>query len=222
MTARRIRNEIESLLVQLVWTEVALTMNPVVTRKLGDGQRVTWSSPKPFPGMMKVGFGTLEEYRFCIEAQMYSAILYDGSLLQLSYDFEGSELIRHRLLYYPCPFDVDPMLFVDVPVLDVFDLYRSRAAEVVRLRSPIRFDYDFENQREFHPASHLTFLSEKCRWAVASPLSLGHFIRFVFYHFYPAHWSNLSFIRDWPQEPSERTITPDETRLIHVATADPI
>ena len=219
MTAHQIRNELENLLVQLVFSEVALTMNPVVLRKVVDGQRVTWSSPKALSAIMGADFGTIEEYLSWIDAQMYSAILYDGSLLQMSYDFDGPELIRHRLLYYPCPFDVDPFLFNDAEILDVLDLYLSQGTGAVRLRSPLRFDYDPGNQRDFHPASHLTFLSESCRWAVASPLSPGHFTRFVFSNFYPAQWNNLSFIRDWPQQQGERTITAYEERLLHVASA---
>ena len=217
MTANRTRDELENLLVQLVWAGVALTMNSVVLRNVSDGQRVTWSSPKPLPAIARAKFGTVEEYLSWIDAQMYSAVLYDGALLQLSYDFDGPELVGHRLLYYPCPFDVDPLLFNDAGILDVLELYRSGGAERVRLRSPMRFDYDPKNQRDFHPASHLTFISESCRWAVASPLTLGHFTKFVFRHFYPAHWNNLSFIRDWPQQQGERTIAGYEERLLHVA-----
>ena len=44
----------------------------------------------------------------------------------------------------------------------------------------------------------------------------GHFIRFN--HFYPAHWSNLSFIRNWSQQQGERTITAYEEQLLHVAS----
>lgn len=218
MTAKQIRDELENLLIQLLTAEVALTMNAVVLRDVADGQRVTWSSPKPSPGIMEAEFGTIEEYLSWIDAQMYSAILYDGSLLQLSYDFDGSELIRHRLLYYPCPFDVDHLLFNAAEVLEVIDLYRSQGVDKVRLRSPLRFDYDSKNQRDFHPASHLTFLSESCRWAVASPLSLGHFTKFIFHHFYPVQWSNLSFIRNWPDKQGDRTITAKEEQLIFVAS----
>jgi len=216
MTANHIRNELEGLLVQLLGAEVALTMNPVVLRDVADGQRVTWGSPKPPPGLMEAKYGTIEEYLSWIGAQMYSALLYDGSLLQLSYDFNGSELIRHRLLYYPCPFDVDPVLFNAADALEVLDLYCSQGIDTVRLRSPLRFDYDPQNQRDFHPASHLTFLSESCRWAVASPLSPGHFIGFIFHHFYPVQWSNLSFIRNWPHQQGERTITADEEQILYV------
>lgn len=219
MTAKQIRNELERLLVQLVQAKIALTMNAVVLRTVVDGQRVTWNSPKPSPGIMGAKFGTIKEYLFLIDAQMYSAILYDGSLLQLSYDFDESELIRHRLLYYPCPFDVDPFLFNDAPILDVLDLYCSEGVEAVRLRSPLRFDYDIKSQRDFHPASHFTFVSESCRWAVAFPLSPGHFTRFIFHHFYPVHWRKFRFIRNWPQQQRERTITAHEEKLLHIASA---
>ena len=116
-------------------------------------------------------------------------------------------------------FDVDPFLFNDAPILDVLDLYCSEGVEGVRLRSPLRFDYDIKNQRDFHPASHLTFVSESCRWAVAFPLSPGHFTRFIFHHFYPVHWSNFRFIRNWPQQQRERTITAHEEKLLHIASA---
>ena len=56
------------------------------------------------------------------------AILFDGSLIQISYDFDYSELVGHRLLYFPCPFDLDPELLQTLPLVDVIDFYRDGEA----------------------------------------------------------------------------------------------
>lgn len=96
----------------------------------------------------------------------------------MSYDFEGDQLTGHRLVYYPCPFDVDEDLLRSEPMSDVIDLYRENESSTVRLRSPLRFDCDIENQSEDHPGSHLTFLSSDCRLALVAPISPGHFVRF--------------------------------------------
>jgi len=73
----------------------------------------------------------------------YSAILYVGSLLQITYKFEGRNLpAGHRLAYVPFPFDADRSLVRDIPVVDLVDLYVAEGAESVALRSSVRFDCD--------------------------------------------------------------------------------
>lgn len=220
-TANGIQTELRNLLDLLIRSEIATFVNPVVRQYLVSGRcRVTWPQKHiSVSPAFQCEFGSVDEYIRWIQAEAYSAILYDGAIIQLSYDFVGDELVGHRLLYYPCPFNVDQAMLREEPILDVMELYKQQDNSYIRLRSPLRFDYSPEAQARGHPASHLTILSNDCRWAVVAPLSPGHFIRFVFRHFYPYLWSTLDFVREWRQELGDRTITIDEEKFLHIACA---
>ena len=202
MRPSSLRTEIQNLLDLLLAAGAAIHTNPVVKRDHPWGTRVTWgNSGGDNPGSRDPG----------------EFFLYDGAILQISYDFEGNELAGHRLAYYPCPFDVDEELLRTDPMLDVIELYRENEMASVRLRSPLRFDCDVAGQGEDHPAVHLTLLSSDCRWALVAPLSPGHFVRFLFKHFYAHLWSSLPSLRDWPQSLGERTITLEQENTLHIA-----
>lgn len=220
--ARDVRAEVERLLRLLQEAGIAPYINPVVIKRRADGVRVTWGSSRETSGALFRGeFASIEEYCNWLDANAFSAVLYDGAILHISYDFVGAELVGHRLGYYPCPFDLDQELVEQEPILDVVSIYRGRDDSLVRLRSPIRFDYSSKAQGHDHPAVHLTLLWRHCRWAVFSPLSPGHFVRFVFKHFYPDLWRVHHFLRDWPQWHGDRTITKEQETTLHVACMRP-
>ena len=152
-----------------------------------------------------------------IEAQAYSAVLLDGALLQISFDFVGTDLVGHRLVYFPSPFNYDSALLRDLPILDVVDLYMNSRDELPRLVSPLRFEYDPAGAGPGHPACHLTTISSQCRWAISTPLSPGHFIRFIFQHFYRELYLSHRFLREWPQRASNRSITEEEEMRLHIS-----
>lgn len=220
MKPSSLRTELQNLLDLLIEFDVAIYANPVVKRDHRGGMtRVTWrSSAGTASGELFRGdFATLDGYHDWFRVEAYSAVLYDGAILQMSYDFEGDQFTGHRLAYYPCPFDIDQELLRTSPMLDVIELYRENGMSSVRLRSPLRFDCDMASQAEDHPAVHLTLLSSDCRWALVAPLSPGHFVRFLFKHFYPHLWTTLRFVREWPQNLGERTITSEEENILHIA-----
>lgn len=218
MTPNDVRQEIDNCLDLLLHSKIALIANPVVVDRSGRKARVTWRSP--------AGRGTLEatypfasvgEYCEHLRNQAYSAVLYDGSLLQMSYEFYRSKLTGHRLCFYPCPYDIEPEELKTDPVLDVIDVYRIAAEANLRLRSPIRFDYSPANTAPGHPAVHVHVLWGHCRCAVDSPLSVGHFLQFVFCNFFPEIWCEHDFLREWKRMWREKTITDDEAGSLHLS-----
>jgi hypothetical protein len=213
-TSRAITTEIQNLLDHLMNSEIALFVNPV----LDQGGLVSWRSTGGSV-LSKRGFPTLHDYRDWVEAGAYSAVLFDGSLLQLTYHFAGTNiLVGHRLAYVPCPFNADHELLRLLPIVDVIDYYAANGADDVILRSTVRFDFDIENQRPGHPAAHLTFNSGSCRVACTAPLRLGRFLEFVFRHFYPDVWARDRYLpRVSKKEFGSRTITAEETSGPHVA-----
>lgn len=148
---------------------------------------ISWAAGKGSGFLAHRGDPTVDQYhRWVIEGQ-YSAILRDGSLLQITYDFELGEVSGHRLAYIPCPFDIEYQFLVEMTPGDAVELYRLEKLGDVRLRSPVRFDFAPKQAKPGHPASHLTINSSTCRIACAAPVRIGRFVDFVYRHFYPRH-----------------------------------
>lgn len=214
-SSRVVRDEVNNLLDYLLLSEIALHRNPV----LHEQGRVSW---RPFPTASSFletrDSASLACYKAWLVSGEYSALLFDGALLQITYDFAGHELVAHRLAWVPCPFAVDlELLQVESPI-EVLDMYASGSAEEVVLSSTVRFDFDLENAAANHPASHMTINSTDCRIACAAPLRLGHFIDFVFRHFYPGIWHLHPFLdkisrHDW----GDHTVTEQQKERLHVA-----
>lgn len=223
-TPSRIRNSIDELLTLLVHKDIALLVNAVVQRGNASASvRVSWpSQPDRWRSAYNLPFGSIEQYYGWLESSEYSAILYDGGILQLSFDFRRSDLVGHCLAYYPCPFRLSNVELSECrewPVNAVLDQYRDDFSRF-RARSPLRFDFDERSAAPEHPASPLTLVKGDCRWAVFGPLSLGHFVTFVFRHFYPSLWKQHACIREWPTAVSQRTLPQGRQRELCIWTHD--
>ena len=186
-------------------------------KNVSSGSRITWpTSPQKWQVGFEKPFGSLDEYYAWLKNNEYSAILFDGSMLQISFDFQLSDLVSYRMVYYPCPIELtlqEQMLLREFPVFEVIDAY-SEAKERFRAKSPIRFEFDLESATSTHPASHMTMLTNNCRVPVYGPLSLGHFVSFVFRNFYPDIFDRHRFVRDWPTRIGPRTLEMSDQRSL--------
>ncbi|WP_191907814.1 DUF2290 domain-containing protein [Nocardioides cynanchi] len=144
-------------------------------------------APKGSPFILNRRHPTIEQYRYWVEHGEYSALLFDGSLLQLAYTVKDGELAGHRLAYVPCPYDVDQQFVMGGdPLLEVIDLFYADAEPL--LRTPVRMDFDPDSAKPGHPEVHLTINGSDCRIACVAPLHVLRFVSFVFEQFYPAYW----------------------------------
>ena len=116
----------------------------------------------------------------------YNVKLPDGGIIQLMYRFNrtGTELISHRLGYYPSPsyelYQNDPELY-DVDYI-YGDILNKSVLPVI-----IRADYnrDPEERELHHPYSHITLGGYKnCRIPVDRPISPMKFVKFIMEHFF--------------------------------------
>ena len=160
---------------------------------------------------------TIDQYVTWLEDGDYSALLYDGSLIQLFYEVEDREVTRHRLSYFPCPYSLDrALLRAGEPLADIVELYRD--SDTV-LRSPIRFDFDCEAAAQGHPASHFTINGVDCRIACVAPLHVMRFLDFIFRHFHAQlHAAHGPFFEEaHAQHIGPPTLEDDDRRQVHFA-----
>jgi hypothetical protein len=216
MTAQGMEADLRNFADLLLHNQIAIVTNPVAQERVGARVRVTWrSSSVDVAPLTASPFASIGEYYQYVLNQAYLAILFDGALLQISFDFRGKKVVGHRLCYYPCPFEIPPEEFTEIPILDLIEIYQEAALDLLRLRSPLRFDYDPRNPTEGHPASHLHMIRSHCRCPVFGPVTLGHFIHFIFCYFYPPLWREHRFLRELPRELGEKTIMPVEEAYLH-------
>lgn len=160
---------------------------------------------------------TIDQYVTWLEDGDYSALLYDGSLIQIFYEVEDSEVTRHRLFYFPCPYRIDRVLLrAGEPLTDIIELYRGSDAV---MRSPVRFDFDRQAAAHGHPASHFTVNGVDCRIACAAPLHVMRFLDFTFRHFHAQlHAAHGPFFKDaHAQHIGPPTLEEDDRRQVHFA-----
>jgi hypothetical protein len=183
-TARRVYDDIRNTLDFLASADLIYYQNSISLT----AQRISWHARDPSaPFLMTREHPTIDQYLAWLGAGAYSAILFDGSLVQLTYEIAAARIVSHRLAYVPCPYDLDPALVREGgPLAEIVELYRSSDAV---LRSPIRFDFDIGSESRGHPAAHLTLNSVGCRIACVAPLHVLRFVDFVFRNFYPSLWS---------------------------------
>lgn len=231
MTPNEARSEIAQLASALLRFKLAVAINTPTISARGNVSRVTWPAAASAQGTLStLPFGSLFEYRQFLVGSHYIALLIDGALLQISLDFRRDEIVGHRLCYYPCPLIVPTDVDVtDLDELDVLLLTEVEAHHELivsgtvpniinwRMRSPIRFDYAPDAVSSSEPASHAHFIDSDTRIPVYGPLSIGHFVRFVFRHFYPRHWVNpaLNELTRWPLRNLDRAISTQDELGVH-------
>lgn len=197
MTASQMCAEVERLITSLLRNKLAIDVGTSMEVRSGNSSIVTWSNQTELSQLTTLN-NTIDEYINTLNERWFSAVLFDGAILQLSYTFERNNLKQHRLSFFPCPiiFTAEEIQGLTLQeLIEVLD--GSEFRERVRVEGPVRFDYDQEAAGSSHPAAHLTVSRASSRVPVAYPMSVGHFVRFVFSHFYPETWESVDELREW-------------------------
>lgn len=240
ITPPECRREIDELMATLTEAGLLLRSNPT-TQIVAHGLTwVTWARGIP---KLPVGGVSVTEYRRILQDAEYNALLKDGGVLQLSFAFERDVLVKHRLSWIPAPVQFDDQATEEVDVADLVDEAliaaglqivddddqaeedgqgaEEEGVEIpgktdLLLVAPVRFDFDSRAAAEDHAASHLTFNRASCRIPVYGPVSLGHFVRFTFKHFYADEWKRNDRMRQWALRFGERLVTAAQQEEIFI------
>lgn len=160
---------------------------------------------------------SIDLYRHWVSSGHYSAVLFDGSLLQLTFEYAGPVLVGHRFAYIPAPAVVEPELLELMPILDVVDDALSDPS-LLRLATAVRVEFDPLNARDDHPAAHLSFNDQGCRIPCVTPMRLGMFLSLVFHQFYSYLWAEHEYLQQLPAGAGgARTINESEAAGLHLA-----
>lgn len=238
MTPQASRIEMTDLVSYLLTNDLAIVaQTPTIVDHAGGVREVCSPSSNTMRGALIGATGTLWEYRFILRSGDFLVLLYEGSILQMQYTFgSDGELLRHRLAFVPCPIAIQREMVEGAPdleaaigmALEEFSPWPARFpdpiedhGDALRLRGPIRFDFDRHSRDELHSACHAHFSSEYCRVPAFGPLSVGHFVRFIFRHFLHDAWSEHEPLRHWQLRYFDRTIVLPETEELFLDSRRP-
>lgn len=184
--------------------------------------RVTFASESPEYSPVGNDEVTYDEYTGILRNRQFSVLLGDGSAIQLSCTFKNGSVVANRYCYVPCPvaFDIEELQGEYGEFRELEDFLGSLDDQEfryrLRTRPILRFEYDPDNEGDLHPASHLHMGKSCCRIAVSAPLTVEHFMRFVFKNFYPEVCSQTGLWAGDPPISLPRTLDASH-REMHVS-----
>lgn len=161
-----------------------------ILRRTSKDRSIVWATydPKEYKPAGLV-WSSVSEYLSILKSGQYSALLFDGSLLQITVDYSELELVGHRYAYFPCPIvpslvGIDQASAAGLP-LDEYLRESIQTAPIEELRSwpTMRFDF-VSTEVKGEPFSHLHLGPEECRLPLLGPLSLFRFFSFLARSFY--------------------------------------
>ena len=234
MKLNEARSGVARLNARLLEINLAVAVNPAIAFSAGDRTRLSWPQAKDAIGLFTDAmYASLSEYRAFLSGGHYTCVLNDGSLIQVSYDFKNDELVGHRFCFYPCPLDLpkssyatdfdawngllETELYNEIEALESTsetgqEVPPVRRSSLLRLRSPIRFDFDPDKQSATEPSSHVHISDAEARIPVHAALSLAQFVHFVITHFYPVQAAVLA---KFPIEHYDRCIQANQESRLH-------
>jgi hypothetical protein len=216
-TINQVVADINALIAALVEVGLAGDQNFAFQRPSREGRREVTFPKSEYVSVALKNLGYSEIYALLAQERAYNAKMPDGAIVQMSYEFKGESLIRHRLAFFPSPsleeFQNNPELYLED------ELYADVVARNL-VPLPVRFDYDDRDavhQELTHPKSHLTLGQyENCRIPVTSPVPPSWFMDFILRNFY--HTAFQRYCDDLPECGGvfERSIRPSEQDVVHV------
>ena len=158
---------------------------------------LTWVGGHGAKGRRRSSVTTLDDYLEAMHGLSYSLVMIDGGLVQISMDFDESDLVGYRFVFLPCPVRMKKSY-----LSAVIGRGESIAESVARLiedsdlapfviMAPFRFEYSERDGLIEHPRSHARLGTSGGRVAVSHRVTVGRFLKFIFSNFYHDEFKNF-------------------------------
>ena len=158
---------------------------------------LTWVGGHGAKGHRRGSVTTVDDYLEAMHSLSYSLVMIDGGLVQISMDFDESDVVGYRFVFLPCPVRMKKS-----HLSAVIGRGESIAECVARfiegndqvpfvIRAPFRFEYSERDGLIEHSKSHVRLGTLDGRIAVSDRLTVGRFLKFIFSNFYQDEFKNL-------------------------------
>lgn len=188
--------QINTTLDMLLEKHLLITYNIVDHKDNSNGEcQITWKNHNMSRNNSGEMFTKLDQYLFILKNNSYHCLLFDGSIIRVNFQFDNNILLSQNLLWWPSPYDYHDLLQEGYSPVDLIeDFYNdSQWYKVIKMRSPIRIDFDYKKNTEEHSKSHLHIQHENTRLVIEQPLCFNRFIDFLFRNFYIDYNVEFSF-----------------------------
>jgi hypothetical protein len=191
---KRINNQVQNLKDQIENTLLTLFNEDLVRVKknvshqiTGHKCKLTWDNHKPGRYNSGQAFTTLNQYIKIYDTGAYHAILHDGSIIRACFNFYKNMLLEESLLFWPSPIDIPEEIIDEYGIYDAIVRYfvSDKINNFLKMRTPVRLDFNHVNNTTSHPATHLHIQHRDCRISVREPCCFNTFVKFIFKNFYP-------------------------------------
>jgi hypothetical protein len=171
---------------------------PIITNI---SQIITWGNHIPDRANCGATFTTLEQYEHILKAGAFHCIIFDGSIIRSSFTFEGNSLKAHSHLWWPSPYIENESFSGEYTPQNRYEdfLTDPNLKEKIRMRTPVRIDYDPTSETEIHPLIHMHTQHHESRIYIEKPICFNKFVKYIFQNFYPdidldcSKWNFLNF-----------------------------
>lgn len=180
--------QIQNTMEQMQKLGYVLYYNSPKSEERGQKLMITWNNHRGGREVSSKYFLRIEQYLKILSDNAFLAMLNDYSLIRCSFAFEDNKLISENLLWWPCPVKVDDNMADEFGLIETIQLLLSDSEneKYIRMRSPIRVDFDIFNDTEIHPKAHMHIENEECRINTNAPICFNRFINYIVKSFYPS------------------------------------
>jgi len=218
--------QINAIIAVLFELGLVIENNPTKKEETCENSLLTWNNHFSSREVSSNNFNSITQYLAILSSNSYQLLLKDYSIVRFCYKFKGSKLVEQNLLWWPCPVDVeDDLLSEDLSLIDAIKLILEDNSnkELIRMRTPIRFDYDERNDSESHPKAHVHLQHFQTRLNSEDPLCFGSFMKFICDTSYPDVSINF---KSWPRmqynygKPKKRIDYKGKSRIVIAPTGN--
>lgn len=181
--------QINSTLDMLLDKKLAYSINHVP--KIDRHKRectITWNNHIPSRENSGKSFTRISQYEYILKNNSYHCIMYDGSIIRVSFCFSDGYLISENLLWCPSPFAENADLLGEFTPHELLeDIYGDKDwYKWISMRTPIRIDFDSKKHEDRHTSAHVHFQHHDTHVDVLKPICFNRFIEFIIYTCYPS------------------------------------
>lgn len=168
--------------------------NPMTCKVKDDIETLTWDNHVPGRHNAGDSFATINQYVTIYESGAYHGIVNDGSIIRASYSFKKNILVGQSLLFWPAPINIPEEDIEELGIREAMHLHLSSLncdSKELRMRTPMRVDFDPQNASDVHPDTHVHMQHSECRISAKKPICFNTFIKFIISNIYPTLSLNL-------------------------------
>jgi len=185
------KTQIENTCKDLINQKLAIFHNPSVFSENQEEhiEYVTWDNHQGGRLVSGKNFNNISQYLAIITSGAYQLLLFDYSVIRCSFIFDMKGKIQSQnLLWWPCPIK-DTMAWAETELGLIGGLKQDLddivALEQLKMRTPIRVDFDRDIDRTDHPSSHIHLQHHATRVRCNAPICFNTFMKSIFKNFYP-------------------------------------